>query len=82
MSITITIRVKKEILELADEMVKYGLASSRSNAINIMIEKGLQKVKEEVEFWRKAYKTVEELKQKNYIIEHGGISKILHEDRE
>ena len=34
-------RVKKSLLKLADKMVKYGIAKSRSHAFNIMIRKGL-----------------------------------------
>jgi len=31
----------EEIVELADRMVRYGIARSRSHAFNIVIEKGL-----------------------------------------
>jgi len=41
MSVTISVKVKREVAELADRMVKYGLARSRSHAINIMIERGI-----------------------------------------
>lgn len=62
-------------------MVKYGIAKSRSHAFNIMIEKGIERVREEVEFWDNAYRKAEELKQKNYTIKHGGLTKLLEEDR-
>jgi len=38
-------------VELADKMVRYGIARSRSHAFNIMIEKGLSEVLKEVENW-------------------------------
>jgi metal-responsive CopG/Arc/MetJ family transcriptional regulator len=51
MSVTVTIKVRKELVELADKMVGYGLARSRSHAFNIMIERGLKEVLREVEYW-------------------------------
>ena len=81
MSVSVTIRVKKELVELANEMVKLGLARSRSHAFNKMIVNGLKKTKEEVEHWKKVMKTAEELKRKGYKIEHGGLSSLLEEER-
>ena len=40
MSVTVSIKVRREIVELADKMVGLGLARSRSHAFNIMIERG------------------------------------------
>ena len=48
MSIVVSIRVKREIVELANEMVKYGLASNRNDAFNKLILKGLDEVKREL----------------------------------
>jgi len=39
MSITVSIKVRREIVDLADKMVGYGLAKSRSHAFNILIER-------------------------------------------
>ena len=82
MSVTVSIKVKKELVELADKMVKYGLAKSRSNAFNIMIEKGVKKVKEEVDFWDKVHEKAEELKKKKVKLKHGKLNEILSEDRQ
>jgi len=82
LSVTVSIKVKKELVELADKMVKYGLAKSKSNAFNIMIEKGLKKVREEVEFWDHIHKKAEELKRKNVKLKHGKLNDILWEDRQ
>ena len=81
MSTPITIKVKKEVLKLAEKMIKYGLARSRSHAINLMIEKGLDKITEEVQLWEAIHAGVEKLKKENYRIRHGGLSEILNEGR-
>jgi mRNA-degrading endonuclease RelE of RelBE toxin-antitoxin system len=80
-SVTVSVKVRKELMELADNMVKYGLAKSRSHAFNIMIEKGLSKVVEEVEFWDSAHEKAEELKKTNFKIRHGRLKELLEEDR-
>ena len=81
MSIPITIKVRKEVLELAEKMIRYGIAKSRSHAINIMIEKGLDQVVEEVKFWEDLLEGVKRLKKSNYRIRHGRLSEILREGR-
>ncbi|MEM1517096.1 MAG: hypothetical protein QXW88_06200 [Thermofilum sp.] len=80
-SVTVSVKVPRRLVELADKMVRYGIARSRSHAFNIMIEKGLGKVVEEVEFWDSAYRKVEELKEANYRLRHGRLSELLREDR-
>jgi len=80
-SVSVSIKVPKEIVELADKMVKYGIARSRSHAFNIMIEKGLSRVVEEVELWESAYEKVEELRGMNFKIRHGRLNELLKEDR-
>jgi len=80
-STPITIKVKKEVLKLAEKMIEYGLARSRSHAINLMIEKGLDKITEEVQLWESIHAGVEKLKKENYRIRHGGLSEILNEGR-
>jgi len=80
-SIPITIKVKKEILKLAEKMIEYGLARSRSHAINLMIEKGLGEITKEVQFWEDIHAGVEKLKKENYRIKHGGLSDILNKGR-
>ncbi|RLG85573.1 MAG: hypothetical protein DRO18_05620 [Thermoprotei archaeon] len=81
MSVTISIKVRKEIVDIAEKMVKYGIAKSRSHAFNIMIEKGLKEVIKEVEFWDKVHEKAEEFEKMNYRIRHGGLLKLLEEDR-
>ncbi|MGB9758805.1 MAG: hypothetical protein ACP5M7_05740 [Thermoproteota archaeon] len=80
-SVTVSIKVRKELLELADKMVKYGIAKSRSQAFNIMIENGLSKVSEEIKFWDSIHEKVEELKKMNFRIRNGNLNKLLEEDR-
>jgi len=81
MSVTISVKVKREVAELADRMVKYGLARSRSHAINIMIERGITYAKEEVERWEGTYEKVKELREKGFRIRRGDLWKLLEEDR-
>jgi len=81
MSTTVSIKVRREVVELADKMVKYGLARSRSHAFNILIEKGLNEVVREVGFWEQVYKNVEELEKSGFRIAHRGLNKMLEEER-
>ena len=81
MSVTVSIKVRRELVELADKMVRYGLARSRSHAFNIMIEKGLENVRREVIFWEEVYQRAEEYRKKGYRIRHGGLTKLLEEER-
>ncbi|ARM76694.1 VapB-type antitoxin [Acidianus manzaensis] len=46
---TVTIKVKDEIFEIAEEMVKEGIASSRNEAFNIIMEIGLNEAKKRLE---------------------------------
>ena len=78
---SVTIKVRREIVELAEKMVRYGIARSRSHAFNLMIEYGLGRVVEEVRFWEKLHEGVEELKRRRYRISHGGLSRLLMEGR-
>ncbi|MCC6015368.1 MAG: hypothetical protein LM564_06665 [Desulfurococcaceae archaeon] len=82
MSVSVSIKVRREIVELADKMVKYGLARSRNHAFNVLIEKGLAEVRREVEFWESVYRRVEELKKRGFKLSHGGLNELLAEDRE
>ncbi len=66
-----SIKVRKEIIELTEKMVKYKLARSRSHAYNILIEKGLNEAK----------KDVEELEKAGFKIAHGRLNKMLEEER-
>jgi len=50
---TVTIKVKEEVAEVVEEMVKLGIARSRNHAYNIIIEAGLPKVLELIEHRRK-----------------------------
>jgi hypothetical protein len=81
LSVTVSIKVRREVVELADKMVRLGLAKSRSHAFNIMIEKGLKEVLKEVGFWENIYREVEELKKQGFVLKHGGLTKLLEEDR-
>jgi hypothetical protein len=66
LSITVSIKVRKELVELADKMIKLGLVKSKSHAFNIMIERSLK----EVELWENMYRDVEELKKQGFVLRH------------
>jgi ATP-dependent protease HslVU (ClpYQ) peptidase subunit len=81
MGVAVTIKVRRELVELADRMVALGLARSRSHAFNLMIEKGLRSVVEEVERWENIYRKAEELERQWFRLRHGGLSRLLEEGR-
>jgi hypothetical protein len=78
---TVSIRVRSEVVELANKMVRYGLARSRSHALNILIERGLSEVVKEVGFREEVYRDVEELEKSSFKISHGGLNRLLDEER-
>ena len=81
MSVTVSIKVRKELVELAERMVRLGMAKSRSHAFNLMLNEGLAKIKEEVEFWEGVHAKVEKLEREGFKLRHGGLFKLLEEDR-
>ena len=81
MSVAVTIRVRRELVELADRMVALGLARSRSHAFNLMIERGLRGVVEELERWESIYRRAEELERQGFRPRHGGLGRLLEEER-
>jgi len=80
-SVSVSIKIRRELVELADKMVRYGIARSRSHAFNIMIEKGLDEALKEVEYWDSVYRRVEELERQGFKLRHGNLSKLLEEGR-
>ena len=76
-----TIKVRRELVELAEKMVEYGLARSRSHAFNLMIERGLRSVVEELERWESIYRRAEELERQGFRLRHGGLGRLLEEER-
>ncbi len=81
MSVTVSIKVRRELVELANKMVRYGIARSRSHAFNIMIERGLPEVIKEIEFWDQIYGKVEEFEKRGYRLRHGHLTELLEESR-
>jgi len=81
MSATVTIKVRRELVELAEKMVRYGIAKDKSHAFNIMMEREAKDILQEVEFWDRLYERVEELEISGYRLEGGGLTKLLEEGR-
>ncbi|MEM4019471.1 MAG: hypothetical protein QXG57_04540 [Thermofilaceae archaeon] len=81
MSVAITVKVRKSVAKLADRMVKLGLARSRSHAINVMIERSIERVEDEVSFWERVEERVSQLLKDDRKVSHSGLSKLLEEGR-
>jgi hypothetical protein len=79
--VAVTIKVRRELVELAEKMVALGLARSRSHAFNLMIERGLRSVVEELERWEGIYRRAEELERQGFRLRHGGLGRLLEEER-
>jgi hypothetical protein len=79
--VAVTIKVRRELVELAEKMVALGLARSRSHAFNLMIERGLRSVVEELERWESIYRRAEELERQGFRLRHGGLGRLLEEER-
>ncbi|BFH74670.1 hypothetical protein SJAV_26140 [Sulfurisphaera javensis] len=56
---TVRIKVKDEVFEIAEEMVKEGITSSINEAFNIIIEIGLNEAKKKLEMKKKVGEIVE-----------------------
>ncbi|MGC9105590.1 MAG: VapB-type antitoxin [Thermoprotei archaeon] len=56
---TVTIKVKDDVFQLAEEMVKLGIARSRNEAFNILISYGIDKAREEVRKKKRVNELVE-----------------------
>ncbi|MCD6301100.1 MAG: hypothetical protein J7L82_03415 [Staphylothermus sp.] len=61
---TVTIKVKKEVAELVEEMIKLGIVENKNQAYNLLIERGLSEVKRMVEREKKVEKLVDEYLKK------------------
>ena len=58
--VAVTIKVRREVAELAEEMVRLGIARSRDQAYNMLIELGIREARRLVEERRRARALVEE----------------------
>lgn len=63
-SYTATIKVRKEVAMLVEEMIKLGIAKSRNQAYNMLIEAGLPKIKSLIEYKKKVRRLVKEFLEK------------------
>ena len=61
---TVTIKVRKEIVDLVDEMIRLGIVENKNQAYTLLIEKGLKEVRRIVEREKKIEKLVEEYMKK------------------
>ncbi len=63
-SYTATIKVKKEVAVVVDEMIKLGIAKNKNQAYNMLIEAGLPKIKALIERKRRVRELVNEFLDK------------------
>ncbi|AHC50820.1 VapB-type antitoxin [Sulfolobus acidocaldarius SUSAZ] len=77
----VTIKVNDDINEVAEEMVRLGIARSKNEAFNIMIRKGLNEVKRIVDKRKKVNDLVERWQREGLPIELPNSNKIIA-DRE
>ncbi len=47
--VPVSLKVKKEVIEIAEEMVRLGIARSRNHAFNIILEKGMRETRKLIE---------------------------------
>jgi len=67
LSVVVSIRVGRDIVVLADEMVRYGMASSRSEALRLLLEAGVEGVRRELERRRRVEELVERFERQGGI---------------
>ncbi len=67
MSVVISVRVRREVLEVVNEMIKYGLASTRNEALNKIIARGLREIEKEVKRRKRVRELVELFKRQGGI---------------
>ncbi|AAY79738.1 hypothetical protein [Sulfolobus acidocaldarius] len=77
----VTIKVNDDINEVAEEMIRLGIARSKNEAFNIMIRKGLNEVKRIVDKRKKVNELVERWQREGLPIELPNSNKIIA-DRE
>ena len=62
--VSVTIKVRREVAELAEEMVRLGLARSRNHAFNLILELGLGEARRLVERRRSVERLVREFMER------------------
>ena len=67
LSVVVSIRVRRDIVLLADEMVRYGMAPSRSEALRLLLEAGVEAVRRELERRRRVEELVERFERQGGI---------------
>jgi hypothetical protein len=60
----VTIKVRKEIVELVDEMIRLGIVENKNQAYNLLIEKGVNEVRKIIAREKKVEELVEEFMKK------------------
>ncbi|BES82274.1 hypothetical protein [Pyrodictium abyssi] len=79
--VAVTIKVRREVAELAEEMVRLGIARSRNHAYNMLIEMGLEEARRLVERKRAVKKLVKEFMEKGIPYENLPTAEDVEEER-
>ena len=79
--VAVTLKVRREVVELAEEMVRLGIARSRNHAFNIMIEVGLREAQRLVERKRAVKRLVKEFMEKGVPYENLPTARDVEEER-
>lgn len=79
--VAVTIKVRREVAEIAEEMVRLGIARSRNHAYNMLIEMGLEEARRLVERKRAVKKLVKEFMEKGIPYENLPTAEDVEEER-
>ena len=80
-TVPVTIKVRREILELAEEMVRLGIARSRNHAFNIILEVGFREAKRMVERRRAVKELVKKFMEEGLPFENLPTARDVEEER-
>lgn len=81
LSVVVSLHVRRDIVLLADEMVRYGMASSRDEALRLLLEAGVEVVRRELERRKRVEELVERFERQGGI-RLGGRVDVVSELRE
>ena len=79
--VPVTLKVRREVVELAEEMVRLGIARSRNHAFNIMIEIGLREAQRLVERRKAVMRLVREFTEKGLPYDNLPTARDVEEER-
>lgn len=79
MSITITIKVDRSIAELIEKMIKLGIAKSKNEAVNLLIEYGKPEIEKKIREEEKVEELVNKWLKEGFPYKHLDTSDLREE---